>query len=482
MKKAENLVAKKGFKAKNWFIHTPVCCPSRAELYSGRYFHNVRESSPKGGCMHADLQHKVLGVSYHLHLQQAGYTNGYFGKHANSCPQKPPPGFDGPTDYWFANGGGSDHEPGGYLNASFHDYSRLPDSGTVNGTYQANTNGEYAGYTTSIIANKSIEWVKRVAKLGKPFHVTVAAKAPHVPSTPASWYAKGTFIDALKAPRTPDYNASKEQLKDHHWLIAQQGPITEKQGAQIDELFRNRWRCLLSVDDAVAGMIATLEELDVMNNTYIFITSDHGFNLGQHRLPSCKLNVYDHDIRIPMVASGPGIKPNTEFALPASNVDVGPTFLGLAGLEAPEMDGRSVVPLIVNEGDEAVSAATRAHIERARAAASGWRDHHFVEYYSLGDVKRYGHLVDDSESNTYRALRFVGSRDYGDLLYSEFTAVSDWNFSNVSFYELFNMTTDPHQLHNLYTHAPETTKRALHEQVVKQWTCAGRDGGANPCP
>ena len=87
--------------------------------------------------------------------------------------------------------------------------------------------------------------------------------------------------------------------------------------------------------------------------------------------------MYDHDIRIPMVASGPGIKPDTEFALPASNVDVGPTFLGLAGVDAPgSMDGRSVVPLIVDEGHVAVSAATRAHIERERASASEWRDHH----------------------------------------------------------------------------------------------------------
>ena len=75
-----------------------------------------------------------------------------------------------------------------------------------------------------------------------------------------------------------------------------------------------------------------------------------------------------------------------------------------------------------------------------------------------------GHLVDDPNSNTYRALRFtVGASyfaddwselllrcaemrcvpqegsPYGDLLYSEFTALADYNFSNVSFYELYNV-------------------------------------------
>ena len=180
----------------------------------------------------------------------------------------PQPGFDCPTCYWFTNGGGS------YFNATFSDYSTWPQS--VNGTYKANTNGEYAGYVTSVIANKSIEWVRQVAPLGKPFIVAVASKAPHVPSQPAPWYAEGTFIDALSAPRTPDYNASAETLKNHHWLIRQQGPITTKDADDIDELFRNRWRCLLSVDDAVAAYVSVLDELKLTNSTYLFITSDHG--------------------------------------------------------------------------------------------------------------------------------------------------------------------------------------------------------------
>ena len=56
-------------------------------------------------------------------------------------------------------------------------------------------------------------------------------------------------------------------------------------------------------------------------------TCHSGYNLGQHNLPSCKLNVYDHDIRIPMVIMGPGIEADTTFDFIGSNVDVAPTFL-----------------------------------------------------------------------------------------------------------------------------------------------------------
>lgn len=199
-------------------------------------------------------------------------------------------------------------------------------------------------------------------------------------------------------------------------------------------------------------MVSTIEELGVLNNTYFLVTSDHGYNLGQHRLPSCKLNVYDHDVRIPMVIKGPGITSGSKFSFPASNVDVGPTLLGLAGLDSEEygMDGRSVAPLIVDASDPTVSESTSRHVKAhwgitgsAAESRAAWRDRHFIEYYSLGDVVRTEHLVDDHMSNTYRALRFMPGSKYGDFLYSEFTALADWNFQNVSFHEAFDVSTDP---------------------------------------
>lgn len=481
MVKAQSLLAEKGMRASNWFIHTPVCCPSRAELLSGRYFHNVRNPTPSGGCMHINTD-KVNPASFATYLtEMAGYSTAWFGKHMNSCPHAPPPGFDCPTCYWFTNGGGSDSEPGGYLNATFNDFKGgVAVDGTPYhtkpGTYHADTTGEYAGYTTSIIANKSIEWVRKVGAVNEPFFVAVASKGPHVPATPAPWYSSA--FSGHAAPRTPDYNASAEQLAGHHALIANQEPITEKQGDTIDELFRNRWRTLLSIDDAIEGMVQTLQDIGVSERTYFLITSDHGYNLGQHRLPSCKLNVYDHDLRIPMIIHGPGIKAGTRFDLPASNVDVGPTILGLAGIDAyalsPAMDGRSIAPLIIDANDPAVMPSTVRHLRGVEASA--WRQHHFVEYYSLGNVVRTGHPVDDPDSNTYRALRFTsgGPVGNGNMLYAEFTALSDWNFTSYSFVEIFDMDEDPHQLSNLAPSVSAAVKAKLHNMLQTQWECSGK--------
>ena len=54
MKKAQHLVAEEGVTASNWFIHTPVCCPSRGEILSGKYLHNIRVAALKdGGCTYS---------------------------------------------------------------------------------------------------------------------------------------------------------------------------------------------------------------------------------------------------------------------------------------------------------------------------------------------------------------------------------------------------------------------------------------------
>lgn len=146
------------------------------------------------------------------------------------------------------------------------------------GIYLANsTTGEHAGYTTSILGNYTVRWIRKVAKGAQPWMVTIGNRASHAPFEPAPWYREGeaasAWIDNLTAPRTPDYNAS---CPDFHWLISHQLPLTDSQAASTDGVFRDRWRSLMSVDDEVAGIVGLLDELGLVDSTYILITSDHG--------------------------------------------------------------------------------------------------------------------------------------------------------------------------------------------------------------
>ena len=77
MRQATELLVKKGAFSTNWFIHTPVCCPSRGEILTGKYYHNIRVAAlADGGCMHVD-ENKVNPVSFARYLEAAGCESPY---------------------------------------------------------------------------------------------------------------------------------------------------------------------------------------------------------------------------------------------------------------------------------------------------------------------------------------------------------------------------------------------------------------------
>ena len=93
MEKTAKLVGGRGVTATNWMIHTPICAPSRAELLSGRYLHNIKNAAKtppaklcgSGAVGHLDLDGKVYPYTFVEQLRvQKGYTTGQFGKLENS--------------------------------------------------------------------------------------------------------------------------------------------------------------------------------------------------------------------------------------------------------------------------------------------------------------------------------------------------------------------------------------------------------------
>ena len=116
--------------------------------------------------------------------------------------------------------------------------------------------------------------------------------------------------------------------------------MSNETAALVDEVFRNRWRTLLSVDDMVAKVHKALEGYGMLENTYFLITSDHGYHLGQFGMPLDKRLPYEFDIRVPLWVAGPNITANQSIDTPVLSIDIAPTLLALAGLPQDiTMDG-----------------------------------------------------------------------------------------------------------------------------------------------
>eukprot|EP00547_Thalassionema_nitzschioides_P018200 CAMPEP_0194242198 /NCGR_PEP_ID=MMETSP0158-20130606/7807_1 /TAXON_ID=33649 /ORGANISM="Thalassionema nitzschioides, Strain L26-B" /LENGTH=471 /DNA_ID=CAMNT_0038977239 /DNA_START=112 /DNA_END=1524 /DNA_ORIENTATION=- len=416
--KTKRLLTNEGLNLSNWFVHTPVCCPSRAELLTGRMFHNLKTPNASAGCMYIDVSSDLNNTFYSnyyfaQHFKKIGYTVGMFGKHLNLYnPENPPRGID----RWMVNGGGNYHNPQ-FVWASA---DVQPSAVHFNNCTDKNGNKEPC-YSTSIIGNASLDWIQDHIESGvspEPFFAFISVKAPHIQdgpgypiATPAPWYVNATV--GTNAPRTLNYNAS---CPDHHWLVRQQGPITFLEGQKIDELYASRQRALLSVDDLVEEVVSTLDRLDILNDTYIVFTSDNGFRLGQFRMPQGKWHVYENDIRVPFLIRGPNLRRGSvrEDVL-GTHVDLMPTLLGLAKSNA-------TIPSTMDGED--LSQMLQLHDDKSRKKSSV-----LIEYIGLGDVIRYGHL-EDTYNNSFRALRVIDETQPAgrrNVKYIEFTnCMEDW--------------------------------------------------------
>ena len=203
--------------------------------------------------------------------------------------------------------------------------------------------------------------------------------------------------------------------------------------------------------------------------------ADHGFHFGNLRLGQGKWNVYDHDIRVPFFVTGPGIAQGAQSQLLGSHVDLGPTFLNLAGLDvAPEMDGRSVLSQLINNPEDPRLSADVKRRAAAVSTATNLRPAQsiYVEYHGLGPVGAPNRLL-DSFNNTYRAIRFVNDTTYGNVVYAEWG--SDFNFARTVFVEVFDLDQDPWQLHNIVNSTSAATLAAWRELVAKLYTCQGEE-------
>ena len=110
---------------------------------------------------------------------------------------------------------------------------------------------------------------------------------------------------------------------------------------RLHELYKGEIRY---VDQQIGRLIDRLEDLPAMRNTYVVVTADHGESILEHADPfNHGLTVYETNIRIPLIVTGPTV-PTAVVSTPGATIDLAPTLLELAEVEAPDtFRGRSLL-------------------------------------------------------------------------------------------------------------------------------------------
>ncbi|KAI8803656.1 periplasmic arylsulfatase, sulfate-repressible [Cladochytrium replicatum] len=350
MPSVQKWLVRGGATYQNHFVTTPVCCPSRTSSMkhfplAGTQQRSFNVMPPHGGYtkwIKDDLDKDYLPGW----LKAAGYSTWFTGKFV--------------VEY------------------SLDNYIRVPrawdvfDAFVYPWTFRFDIpvfsrNGEwpiiYKGqYQTDVLAQKTLAFVDSAVALKKPFFIYTAPAACHTtvyagdiknrpenpidavsfePPIPADRH-KHLFSE-VELPRPPNFNASREDKPA--WLRTL--PYLSQQNATyLTWAYRQRLRSLQAVDEFVEDLFTRLQASGELDNTYVFYTADNGYHLGAHALGMGKEFFIEEDIRVPMLARGPGIPAGSVVTEQTLHLDLAATFTALSGAGLPRITDGKVFPII----------------------------------------------------------------------------------------------------------------------------------------
>ncbi len=424
-------IASDGVKFTNSFVANSLSGPSRACMLTGKHSH-ANGFTDNTTCVFDGDQ-----PTFPKYLQKAGYQTAIFGKwHLESLPQ----GFD----KWEIVPGQGD-----YYNPNF--------------IMQTGDTVQVHGYLTDIITDKSLDWLDG-RDPEKPFCLLIHHKAIHrdwlADTAHLELYEDTTFplpenffdnYEGRPAAAAQEMSIDKDldivydlkmdrpdvqtRLKNqyYHYInrmdSAQRArwdafyaPIIEDfysrnlTGDSLAEWKYQRYmrdyaKVVKSLDDNVGRVLDYLEKNGLLDNTLVVYTSDQGFYMGEHGWFD-KRFMYEESFRTPLIMHLPkGLDAKGDIPQMVQNIDYGPTFLDIAGVEVPsDMHGVSLLPLLKGE------------------QPADWRNslyYHFYEYPAEHMVKRHYGVRDDR----YKLIHF---------------------YNDIDHWELYDLEKDPTEMHNIY--------------------------------
>ena len=322
-----DFIASSGALCTSFYAATPVCSPSRASLISGKYPQNT-------GVVQNNMVLDDDIVSFGEVLRREGYATGWAGKWhlaGDGKPQWEPPKPFGFQDNRFMFNRGHwkkliDDNEGPSVGS--RNAKGKPDYGLVG--------ADERSYTTDWLVTKAIQFIEK--NQDQPFCYVVSLPDPHGPNrvrAPYNTMYVGTEIpipESLRKPTSgiPSWAPTNPKINPR-WLRANMPQ------------YYGMVKC---IDDNIGRLLTTLRQRDLLENTMILFTSDHGDLCGEHGR-SEKGVPYEGSARIPFLLSYPGVVPgNLRIDEAMSTVDVMPTLMGLLGVDLPsDVDGRDASAL-----------------------------------------------------------------------------------------------------------------------------------------
>ena len=333
-------LASKGVIFKNAFSPDPICVPARASIMTGNYPQTCTGKKQNNGKI-KDGQPLLTEL-----LKQVGYRAYAVGK-LHFLPYSPPNkerllhGFEH-VDLHESGRILAKYDPEGEL-SGVEDYFDYLKSVGYYGYTRANGigNNDVRPAPSPLpiehnvdhwIADRTINRVDSHLKENpdNPFFIWMSSPKPHSPYEPPRPY--DTMYDPKAIPKP---YGNKESLKGINPAVerAKYTHGVDSISPQAWQVIRSYYYGTISFLDAMIGrVIEHLEEVDMLDNTIILFTADHGDLLGD--FGSCfKSNHLNGSVRVPFIIAGPGISSGKISDALVGLQDILPTFAKFADSE-----------------------------------------------------------------------------------------------------------------------------------------------------
>ncbi|MBN2150125.1 MAG: sulfatase-like hydrolase/transferase [Candidatus Lokiarchaeota archaeon] len=329
--------AARGVLFKNHYTPQPVCCPARANMWSGQYTFNCKSwSNHKGLEPGTPILRDVLTREggYILATRKKGGAKG----RANDI---------GIGKHDYISGGHSQQNriTDWTCAANIQLPSYLQPAPRVK-----ESDAQKFHVEDWIRCAKARNFLKKQAKRqkkgkGEPFFLYLSLTTPHPAfKTTRHWLSK-VDQDAVSVP-------PKDPEPLHPVLEYQRISKAWAHGLDPASVKRTRaiyYAMVAETDGLIGEVLDEIEGLGLLETTHVIITADHGENNMEHDM-FYKMNMYDSASRVPLIVAGPGTRQGVVVEDFVSLVDLYPTILDLAGIPkeraTSRLDGESFLPLL----------------------------------------------------------------------------------------------------------------------------------------
>ena len=247
------------------------------------------------------------------------------------------------------------------------------------------------------ITNNAIDWITDWNRTD-PFFMWLHYMDVHYPFTPPEDCLKEVGVEPLSTRRVADLNGRMHESPE---------TLTDEDTEALLKLYLGE---IVFVDKQIHRILTVLEDHGLLENTAVFVTSDHGESFGEHGEFGHHSYMYDELIRVPMIASIPGYERRT-ITDQVSLADLGPTIYDLVDIEIPKaVQGESFEPLLAGNSRgnyTALSTASNGSVLATRTPnwKCLWDRDETIELYDLDNDP--DELTDVSDDYPDTVDRFI---------------------------------------------------------------------------